>query len=319
MPSITQLSKGRSTTHLMHPDEILADPRHNGRFQAIPEPKDIIKGFLEVGQLEPIAIRPNPDKEGNPILAFGFRRWMAAKAINDKGLTGPAHSGNGPFLLECKILDSHAASDLEAFKRNILENSQRSGVNPMDDAHNLHRLVTDFGLSRSDAAAVYGKPASFASRRLALLTLAPDLQDKIAKGDLGIAAAEELAKAPEEAKEALETKIRSGERVVAEDVVAAGRDSKANTEVADADPAEGGGSSAAQAPSRKGAKKKAGRPKAAARSRTTKEVRVLLKSLMEDDEPGLATLGVLLGSWMDGKLTDNGLRRKLTPLLCKES
>lgn len=313
MASITQLSQGRSTTHMMHPDSIVADHKHNGRYLELPEPTDLIKAFLAVGQLQAVSIRTNPDKELGPLLVYGFRRWLAAKIINDKGMTGAARpSADEPFLLECKILDAKDSSDYESFRRNIIENAAKEGVNPMDDAHNLHRLIKDYGLSKSEAAAIYNKPGSWVTRRLALLTLSPDIQAKIADGTISASAGEELAKAPEEVREDLGAKVVSGESLTQTEIASEVR--------ADSlDPKKKAARKAAakakeeDSPDAEPVKRGRGRPKSAHKSRTAKEVKIMFKLLSEDESMG--PLGMLLASWMDGKLTDNGLKRKMLPFI----
>jgi ParB-like chromosome segregation protein Spo0J len=338
MPSITELSKSRGTIHRIHPDDIIADHKHNGRHDESPEPKDIIRSFLEVGQLQPVGIRPNPDKELGPLLAFGFRRLQAARVINERGLTGPAHDGSEPFLLECKILDKPESSDFEAFKRNVAENYSRTNANPLDDAHNLHRLIHDFGLSQTEAAAVFGESPNFASRRLSLLTLSPEVQRRIANGEMSANAAEEIAKADAPLKAELEAKVEAGElgsggkitkaavvEVVREDALdeakkkerrRAKAQAAAKAEAAESED-ENDGAGVGEAVEGQPVQRKRGRPKSATPTRTLKEVKVMLAALGKDEEPDIQALGMLLEQWLLGKLTDKGLRRKLEEMVVK--
>ncbi|WP_052433329.1 ParB/RepB/Spo0J family partition protein [Streptacidiphilus carbonis] len=82
----------------------------------------------------------------------------------------------------------------------IAENMLRVDLNPMEQARAL-RVLTDKppagkGVSQRKVAAGIGKTQAFVSQRIALLSLHPDLQTKVATGTLGVKAARDYAALP---------------------------------------------------------------------------------------------------------------------------
>ena len=107
------------------------------------------------GIMQPITVRSTNDRY---TVIFGERRFRAAKIA---GLaTIPA------------LLRDHTPQEVLVLQ--LIENSQREDVKPMEEAHAIKRLVDELGKGGSrQAAELLGKSEAFISQRLALLELPP--------------------------------------------------------------------------------------------------------------------------------------------------
>ncbi len=107
------------------------------------------------GVLQPLLVRPMED--GKFEIIAGERRWRASKAA---GLT------EVPVII--RELD-----DGKALEVALVENVQRSDLNPIDEAAGYLRLVNEFNYTHEDMARVTGKSRSHITNLLRLLSL-PD-------------------------------------------------------------------------------------------------------------------------------------------------
>lgn len=83
-------------------------------------------------------------------------------------------------------------SDETATIMALIENMQREGLNPLEEARGLARLVQEFGLSHEQAAQAVGRSRSAASNLMRLLNLAPPVQEMLQAGDLDMGHARAL-------------------------------------------------------------------------------------------------------------------------------
>ena len=74
----------------------------------------------------------------------------------------------------------------------LIENIQREDLNPLEEAHGLERLVTEFKLTHEQAAQAVGRSRSAASNLLRLLKLAAPVQQMLMAGDLDMGHARAL-------------------------------------------------------------------------------------------------------------------------------
>lgn len=127
--------------------------------------KELTDSIREKGILEPLLVRRN--NSGFELIA-GERRLRAAKL---------ADLNEVPVL----IMD---ASDEEAQELAIIENIQREGLNPIEQAEGFKGLIEKFGLSQEDVAKKVGKERATVANFLRILKLPQDIRDEIAKGTL---------------------------------------------------------------------------------------------------------------------------------------
>jgi len=140
-------------------------------------------------------------------LIAGERRWRAAQEL---GLA------TVPTIVR-------TASDLEVLELSLIENLQRTDLNPIEEAQGYARLANEFGMRQEDIALKVGRSRAAVANALRLLDLHPQVQIWLAQNLLSVGHAKVLLalKAPEEQLLAAETvlrrnaTVRSTERLVA--------------------------------------------------------------------------------------------------------
>jgi len=111
------------------------------------------------GIMQPVAVRYLADEDVYQIIS-GERRYRAARAA-------------GLDEVPCWI---QTPREEEVLVRQVVENWQRSDLNPFELADALARIRDTQGLSQDALAKLTGKPRSEISRLLALLTIGPEAQ-----------------------------------------------------------------------------------------------------------------------------------------------
>jgi ParB family chromosome partitioning protein len=125
------------------------------------------------GILQPLLVRPID--HGYEVVA-GERRLRAARKV---GLT------KVPVVYR-------DVSDAELLEMSIVENIQREGFNPIEEAEAYHRLITEFKLTQDQAAERVGKSRSAVANFLRLRNLPPQIKDSIIDGSLSMGHARAL-------------------------------------------------------------------------------------------------------------------------------
>jgi len=126
---------------------------------------ELTQSIRRLGILQPITVRFIEKDNVYQIIA-GERRFQAAKSA-------------GLVEIPSWVQDPH---EDEVLLRQIVENWQRSDLQPFDLADSLCRLKETTGFSQKELAAETGKSEGEISKLLALLTLDPDVQ-KLARDD----------------------------------------------------------------------------------------------------------------------------------------
>jgi len=85
------------------------------------------------------------------------------------------------------------AQDQDLLELSIIENQQRSDLNPMEAARAYERAVDEFGLSPDELAALLGKDRSTVANLMRLLSLPQDVQTLVEKRQLQMGHARALA------------------------------------------------------------------------------------------------------------------------------
>jgi len=119
---------------------------------------DLVDSIREHGILEPLVVAKTP--AGHQIIA-GERRWRAAKLA-------------GLATLPVIIKETTPQGMLEMA---IVENVQRTDLNPVDRAKAFERLISEFGLGNSEISQRIGKSPAYVSNSLRLLSLPDALKD----------------------------------------------------------------------------------------------------------------------------------------------
>ncbi len=138
---------------------------------------DLAVSIRELGLIQPIIAQKIPGHPGLQIVA-GHRRHAAAKAA---GLT------EVPVVVRRDMLPD------EELLTMLVENGQRAGLDPIEEARALNALKRG-GLSAVEIARKIGRSNAYVWGRLQLLSLAVDDQEHLRAGVITIGAAVEKAK-----------------------------------------------------------------------------------------------------------------------------
>ena len=118
------------------------------------------------GVIQPLTVRELPN--GYYQIIAGERRWRAARLAN---------------LSEIPVVFIEA-DDKKAMELALIENLQRQDLNPVEEALGYQTLIQEHGLTQEDAAKRVGKSRPAVANALRLLGLAPEVLDKLRKGEL---------------------------------------------------------------------------------------------------------------------------------------
>ena len=124
---------------------------------------DLVDSVREHGILEPLVVAKTP--AGYQIIA-GERRWRASKLAGFK-------------IVPVIIKETTPQGMLEMA---IVENVQRTDLNPLDRAKAFDRLISEFGLGNSEIAQRISKSPAYVSNSMRLLTLPDALKDGLLTG-----------------------------------------------------------------------------------------------------------------------------------------
>jgi len=206
----------RGELFFIPPDEIVVDPKQNGR--AFPELEqnavdDLIEVLESGGQLEPVKVRMITDKRVQ--LVFGYRRVAAYKKVN------AGRPAELRLLVPCVVADQN---EEEAFLDNVAENVRRKSLSDVDVAFIVRRLREQYGKSEEECAQVFRKSVAWVQRHLKILQLDREILMKIHTGVVPMESAivltkvepekrgEVLKAAESEAKEAKASKAEKAPR-----------------------------------------------------------------------------------------------------------
>jgi ParB family chromosome partitioning protein len=116
------------------------------------------------GLLQPITVRRRPGKDGFELIA-GERRLRAATKLGWKAI---------PAII--KEIDDRTVLTLA-----LVENLQRTDLNPIEEGEGYHRLSHEFGLTQQQIAETVGKDRTTIANMLRLLQL-PDAVRRLLQG-----------------------------------------------------------------------------------------------------------------------------------------
>ncbi len=147
---------------------IKANPKNPRRHFDGEELDNLAASIRVKGILQPILVRPVRGKTDAYEIVAGERRWRAAQraGVHDVPVT----------LLEI--------NDREALEIAIVENVQRSDLNPLEEANGYENLLEQFKYSQNDLAKVVGKSRSHIANTLRLLKLPNSVKKLLAEGKL---------------------------------------------------------------------------------------------------------------------------------------
>jgi ParB family transcriptional regulator, chromosome partitioning protein len=129
---------------------------------------ELAASLRERGIIQPIVARPLRGVADTYEIIAGERRWRAAPRA-------------GLHEVPVVIVE---ASDAEALQLAIIENVQRTDLNPLEEAEGYRALIRDFSHSQDDVARMVGKSRSHVANTLRLQTLPDRVREHILSGRL---------------------------------------------------------------------------------------------------------------------------------------
>ncbi len=128
--------------------------------------QDLENSIREKGLLQPILVRPDPKKPDMYQIIAGERRWRAAKRAG----------------LETVPAMIRETDELELLELGIIENIQRTDLNPIEEAEAYEALATRFGRTQESLAQSVGKSRVYISNTLRLLKFSSKSRELIRSG-----------------------------------------------------------------------------------------------------------------------------------------
>ena len=173
------LNQTSDTRHdlLFIPIAELAPNPQNPRKTFDPEELDDLAGSIrDKGILQPILARRVENRSHPYEIVAGERRWQAAQR---------AGLHEVPVLLR-------QIDDTQSIAIALIENIQRTDLNPLEEAGGYQNLMTQFGYGQNDIARLIGKSRSHIANVLRLLKLPSTIQDRLKSGQLSFGHARAL-------------------------------------------------------------------------------------------------------------------------------
>jgi len=117
--------------------------------------EDLTNSIKQRGILQPIIVRQSNNNNSKFEIIAGERRWLAAQKAG---------------LHQVPVVITEA-DDLKSLEFAIVENVQRSDLNPLEEAQGYKRLIDEFNYDQEKVSKFIGKSRSHITNCLRLLTL----------------------------------------------------------------------------------------------------------------------------------------------------
>ncbi len=140
---------------------------------------ELTESIRAQGVVQPIVVTPRTD--GDYTIVAGERRWRAA------GRAG---------LAEVPVAIREVEDDRQLLEMALVENLQRTDLNPVEEGEAFRRLNTEFGLSHEQIALRVGKARASVSNALRLLRLPEEVLELLRAGRLSAGQARPLLALP---------------------------------------------------------------------------------------------------------------------------
>ena len=128
------------------------------------ELEELAESIRTHGIIQPLTVREMPN--GYYQIIAGERRWRASRLAE---------------LTEVPVVGMEA-DDKKAMELALIENLQRSDLNPVEEAMGYDALIREYGMTQEEAAARVGKSRPAVANALRLLGLSQPVLDKLREG-----------------------------------------------------------------------------------------------------------------------------------------
>lgn len=160
-------SSARRPDTVLPIDRLAPNPQQPRRDFATEDLDSLANSIRQKGILQPLIVRP-AQTEGTYEIVAGERRWRAAQIAQ---------------LHEVPVL-VRDYDDTEVLEVAIIENIQRSDLNPIEEAAAYRQLMDRFGHTQEKMAEALSKSRSHIANQLRLLNLPDEVQRDVREGRL---------------------------------------------------------------------------------------------------------------------------------------
>jgi len=177
-------------------DRIIPDADQPRQEFPAEEHGQLVASMKSVGQITPIQVRWS-EGAGHYVVIAGERRWRAAREA------GLEH-------LNCVVVDGELTPD-KLVEVQLMENACRADLKPVEQGRAYRKLMEARGLTQRDLADMLRISHASIAQTVALLDLAPAIQESVDAGEIGATAAYEIAKvADPDAQARLADDVKAG-------------------------------------------------------------------------------------------------------------
>jgi ParB family chromosome partitioning protein len=159
-------ARGVNPDRMVPIEHVSRNPKNPRRSFDEGELQDLASSIRQHGIVQPVVVRPRGADQFEIIA--GERRWRAAQ------LAG---------LVEIPVI-VRDVDDRTALEIAIVENVQRSDLNPLEEALGYDQLIAEHGYTQNDLGEIIGKSRSHVANSLRLLKLPEPVRDMLAGGSL---------------------------------------------------------------------------------------------------------------------------------------
>ena len=161
--------------------DIRPNPQQPRRHFGEAELAELSESIRAKGVLQAILVRPDPKETGKYQIIAGERRWRAAK-----------QAGLAEIPATIRNLD-----ELELLEIGIIENVQRTDLNPIEEAEAYGALMKRFGRTQEGLAESVGKSRAHIANTIRLLNLSETARNHLREGRISAGHARAALGAPD--------------------------------------------------------------------------------------------------------------------------
>ena len=174
-------SEPRTDASTLSISDIRPNPQQPRRYFSEAELNELAESIRAKGVLQAILVRPDPKSDGKYQIVAGERRYRAAKQA---GLT------EIPATIR-------AMDELELLEIGIIENVQRTDLNPIEEAEAYGALMRRFGRTQEGLAESIGKSRAHIANTIRLLNLSETARTHLREGRISAGHARAALGAPD--------------------------------------------------------------------------------------------------------------------------
>ena len=123
------------------------------------------------GIIQPVILKSNPDKKNQYFIVAGERRWRACQLAKIHEI---------PAIIRDDINDEKVA------EISLVENIQRSELNPIEEAEGYQSLLNNYNYTQEDISKAVGKSRSYIGNIIRLLLLSDKAKELLLQKKLSI-------------------------------------------------------------------------------------------------------------------------------------